>query len=134
MNVFLTDVKEVNGSTIVTARNELGKVCGIWHFDEAPIKDGTYGIEFTFGGNEDTDISEIAVVEGKRASFSTDGTTDTFTAVCEDIEEEGDGAVLYLRFSPDGLEMLAVNERGRINIGDMVRFSFPCEKVGIYPY
>lgn len=137
MNVCLTSIEEANGVTMVTAVNDLGKVRGVWHYDKAPVNGGKYMIEFTFSGNEnaDIDISGIAVVNGEPASFFTNGVTDTFTAECEDIDEDEDGgAVLYLRFAADGLEMLAVNGRGSIKAGDMLRFSFPCDEVGIYPY
>lgn len=131
MKVYVTGIFRKDEKTLVTVSNWLGSIKGVWHFREGPVKDGTYMIELSFNGNADMQSSDIIKTEDTLASFSTDGITDTFTAECENIEEDG---LVYLRFGADGLELLSVEENSNIKAGDMLRFTLPCEKVGIYPY
>ena len=135
MRISVTDIWTADGVTMVKAENDLGSVCGVWHYREAPLMGGSYQIEFTFNGNTPQDKSTVAVLNEAAAGFSTDGETNTFTAECEETETDPDGtAVIYLRFSADGLEMLALSEKGNIGAGRILRFSLPCDMVGIYPY
>ena len=131
MNIFLTDISGENGKTIVTAENELGRLRGVWHFREAPVKDGTYNIELTFKGGKPIDAGSAQVLKDGKASFSADGGKVTFEAKCEDIDDDG---LIYLRFSVDGLELLDIANAPQIKAGDYIRFTLDCGDVGIYPY
>ena len=129
MQMIVRDISEHDGLTIVTAENELGKFRGIWRYREAPVRDGTYSVELTFCGGKALDGSRVTVTEAEGAEISCEGGLNTFTAECEDIDD-----IYYLRFAPDALEMLDIENAPDIRQGDFIRFSLPYEMVGIYPY
>lgn len=135
MRVSVSEIQNDGGRTMVKAESALGSMWGVWHFRETPTAGCTYQIEFTFNNNDPYDADDVAILKEAAAGFSTDGKSNTFTAECEDTETDPDGtAVIYLRFAADGLEMLAVTEKGNIGAGSMLRFTLPCDMVGIYPY
>ncbi|ADU23341.1 hypothetical protein [Ruminococcus albus] len=129
MHIRVTDIYEETGVTMVTAECAIGKMRGVWHFREAPVKGKSYGIEFTFNNNEPIDGSTAEVLKGGSECISTDGKVNIFTAKIEDTDD-----IFFLRFSHDGLSMLDIKDPPAVNIGDFLRFTVECVKTGIYPY
>ena len=129
MLIRVTDISEDSGITMVTAECAIGKMRGVWHFREAPVKGKSYGIEFTFNNNEPIEGSIAEVLKGGSECISTDGKVNIFTAEIEDTDD-----IFFLRFSHDGLSMLDIKDPPSVNIGDFLRFTVECGKTGIYPY
>lgn len=129
MEVKITEIRQMDDHTMVRAENSLGGLWAVWRFGDAPEKGRAYMIELTF---YDVGADAVRIVDSASQGFSTDGNTDIFIAECEDVDPDG---LIYLRFAPDGLEMLDIDDtRKDIKAGDMLQFSIPAEKVGIYPY
>ena len=129
MLIKVIDISEENGTTIVSAECDIGRIRGVWHFREAPMIGKSYSIELAFNANEPIDGSSIEVLKSGSSGISTDGKVNVFTAEIEDIDE-----IYYLRFSYDGLSMLDISDPPAINIGDYIRFAVECGRTGIYPY
>ena len=129
MRISVTDIFKADGVTMVKAECAVGNMCGVWHYKEAPVIGQSYGIEFSF--NEFTAVNDGSIegLKSGSAEISTDGTENVFTAEIEDIDE-----IYYLRFSFDGLSMLDIKDPPAIYVGDYIRFTLPCGRVGIYPY
>ena len=129
MLVKVMDISEENGVTLVTAESDIGSICGVWHFREAPVTGQSYSIELSFNANEPINGSTVEALNGGSSDISTDGKVNVFTAEIEDIDE-----IYYLRFSYDGLSMLDISDPPAINIGDYIRFAVEYGRTGIYPY
>ncbi len=129
MEVRITEIRQKNDHTMVRAENSLGGLWGVWHFGDAPEKGKVYMIELTF---YDVSADAVRILDSAAQGFSTDNDNDIFTAECESVDPDG---LIYLRLAPDGLEMLDIgNTIKDIKAGDILQFSIPAERVGIYPY
>lgn len=111
---------------VVTGKNSVGTIKGIWKGKQEPIVGNAYHIELSIGNPKEVrDFCEAFV-----PSVYLENENVMFTGLCEGSDDE----VYYLRFAIDWLEMLDIAAVTSREKEDYISFSADWHDIEIYPY
>ena len=128
MRFGIEEVMQHGGMTIVTGRTSVGRVKGIWKYEEPPVIGQAYHVELSIDYPCEADI-----VKKKKMFPSVVLVEETaiFQGICEDMDED----VYYVRFDVDWLEMMDIHVfASQKKKGEYLSFSANIYGIIIYPY
>ena len=130
MRMRIENIISEKDSLLVEGITSIGRVCGVWRYNEKPILGECYNFELDIEALED----EKVIVLNDDKNISTEVYIDKDKVFFKGIVEQIDD-IYVVRFSGDWIEMIEIeHDNHRINTGDCIKFYQTKRKMSIFPY
>ena len=130
MRMRIENIISEKDSLLVEGITSIGRVCGVWRYNEKPILGESYYFELDIESIED----EIVSILNDDCTFSTEVFIEKDNVFFKGKVEQIDD-IYVVRFSRDWMEMIEINhDNHRIKQGDCIMFYQTKRKISVYPY